>query len=78
MNHTNSILTFTSNYIDVGIGTRYVSKTLKEMVVIYSRLMNQYKYKYHTVFPANFYGINEDDQRKDRIGTFNNLNFNQM
>ena len=46
------------------------------MVTIYARLINQYKYKYHILFSASFYKINEEDQRSDEIELFNNLNIN--
>ena len=29
------------------------------MAIIYARLMNQYKFRYHTLFSASFYKINE-------------------
>ena len=44
------------------------------MATIYARLKNQYKFKYHILFSASFYEINEEDQRKDEIETFINLN----
>ena len=38
--------------------------------------MNQYKFRYHTIFSASFYKINEQDQRSNEIELFNNLNIN--
>ena len=29
------------------------------MAIIYARLINQYKFRYHTKFSASFYKINE-------------------
>ena len=29
------------------------------MAIIYARLINQYKFRYHTLFSATFYKINE-------------------
>ena len=29
------------------------------MAIIYARLINQYKFRYHTLFSASFYKINE-------------------
>ena len=29
------------------------------MSIIYARLINQYKFRYHTIFSASFYKINE-------------------
>ena len=35
---------------------------MKELAVIYTRLINQYKFKYQTVFSARFDKQNEDNQ----------------
>ena len=43
------------------------------MATIYSKLINQYKFKNHILFSARFYKINEADQRNDEI----NLNINK-
>ena len=43
------------------------------MSVIYARLINQYKFKYHTFFSASFYKINEEDQRNNHIELYINL-----
>ena len=61
--HANSILTITPNCPDFGIEFRYINRTIKELSVIYARLINQNKFKYHTLFSASFYKINEEDQR---------------
>ena len=34
-------------------------KILKEMVTNYARILNQNKFKYHTIFSASFHKINE-------------------
>ena len=47
------------------------------MATIYKRLMNQYIFKYHNLFWASFYRINEKDQRKNEIEFFISLNINQ-
>ena len=77
-NHSNSLLNIEPNFPDIGIQTRYVNvnKILKEMTTIYSRLINQYKFKYHILFSASFYKNNEEDQRSDEIELFINLNIN--
>ena len=54
INHANSKLTVTPNYLEFGIETRYINKILKEMATIYARLINQYKFKYQVVFSATF------------------------
>ena len=75
-NHANSILTITPNVPEFGIELRYIYKIVKELSVIYSRLINQYKFKYNTLFSASFYEINEQDQRKNEIEVYMNLNIN--
>ena len=74
--HANSILTITPNFPDIRIETRYIIKVLKEMATIYARLMNQYKFKYHILFSASFYKIDEEDPRSDETELFINLNIN--
>ena len=46
------------------------------MATIYAGLINQYKLKYHVLFSASFYKINEEEQRSDEIELFINLNIN--
>ena len=74
--HANSILTILPNFPEFGIEFRYINKIVKELSVIYARLINQYKFKYHTLFSASFYKINEEDQRNNEIELFINLNIN--
>ena len=76
ISHANSILTITCKYPDSGIDYRYINKIVKEMSVIYARLINQYKFKYHTIFSASFYKINEEDQRDNEIELYINLKIN--
>ena len=73
INHANSLINIVPNFPDIGIETRYINKILKEMATIYARLRNQYKFKYHKIFSASFYKINEEDQRSDEIELFINL-----
>ena len=49
---------------------------MKDLSVIYARLINQNKFKNHTFFSASFYKIIEEDQRSDGIDLYNNLNIN--
>ena len=51
-------------YPDFGIGTRYITKILKEMATIHARLINQYKFKYHIFFSARFYKNNGRRSKK--------------
>ena len=76
MSHANSILTITCKYPEIGIEFRYINKIVKELSVIYARLINQYKFKYHTLFSANFYKINEYDFRDNEIELYINLKIN--
>ena len=48
---------------------------MKEISVIYARLLNQYIFKCHTLFSASVYKINEEDQRNNETELFINLNF---
>ena len=74
--HANSILTITPNFPEFGIEFRYINKIMKELSVIYARLINQYKFNYHTIFSASFYKINEEGQRYNEIELYINLNIN--
>ena len=74
--HANSILTITCKYPEFGIEYRYINKIIKELSVIYARLIYQYKFKYHTLFSASFYKINEEDQRDSEIELYINLKIN--
>ena len=76
ISHANSILTITCKYPEFGIEYRYIIKIIKELSVIYARLINQYKFKYHTLFSASFYKINEEDQRDSEIELYINLKIN--
>ena len=64
-NQANSILSIIPIYPDFAKETSYIKKILKEMATINARLINQYKFKYHILFSASFYKINEEDQRSD-------------
>ena len=72
--HAISLLKIIPNFPDIGFETRFINKILKEMATIYGRLINQYRFKYHILFSASFYKIDEEDQKSDEIELFNNLN----
>ena len=76
ISHAISILTITPKFPEFGIEYRYINKIIKELSDIYARLINQYKFKYHTLFSASFYEINEEDQRNNEIELYINLNIN--
>ena len=74
--HANSKLTIIPYHPEFGIEVRYINKIIKELAVIYARLINQYKFKYQTVFSARFDKQDEDNQVLDEIELFINLNNN--
>ena len=74
LHHTNSKLTITPYHPEFGIEFRYINKIMKELAVIYAKLINQYKFKYQTVFSARFDKQNEDNQVLDETELFINLN----
>ena len=49
---------------------------MKELSLIYARLINQHKFRYQTVFSARFVKQNEDNQVLDETELFINLNIN--
>ena len=74
--HANSILSILPKFPEYGIEFRYINKIVKEFSVIYARLINQYLFKYHTLFSARFYKINEEDHRDNHIELYINLKIN--
>ena len=74
--HAISILSITPNFPEFGVEFRYINEIVKELTVIYARLINQYNFKYHTLFSASFYKINEEDQRYNEIELYINLKIN--
>ena len=74
--HANSVLTVTPIFPKFGIEFRYINKIIKKLSVIYARLINQNKFKYHTLLSAGFYKINEEGQRSNEIELYINLNIN--
>ena len=69
-------LTITPKFPEFGIEIRYINKIVKELSTNYARLINQNKFKYHTLFSASFYKINEEDQRNSHIELYINLKIN--
>ena len=76
INHANSKITSIPHYPEFGIEIRYINKIIKELCVLYAKLINQYKFKYQTVFAARFGEQNEDNQVLDKTELFNNLTNN--
>ena len=77
INHANSKSTISPNYPEFGIEVRYINKIIKELSVIYARLINQYKFRYHIVFSATFDKQDEDNQVLDETELFINLKIKQ-
>ena len=48
------------------------------MATNYSKLIYQYKFKYHIIFSTSFYRIHEEDQKSDEIELFINLKINNI
>ena len=76
INHANSKLTIIPYHPEFGIEVRYINKIMKELSVIYARLINQYKFKYQTVFSARFDKQDEGSRVLDETELFINLNIN--
>ena len=76
LHHTNSKITIIPNHPEFGIEVRYIIKIMKELAVIYARLINQYKFNYQTVFSARFDKQDEENQVLDETELFVNLNIN--
>ena len=74
--YANSKLTITPNFPEIGIEIRYINKIIKELSGIYARLLNQYKFRYRTVFSARFDKQDEENQVLDETELHENLNFN--
>ena len=77
INHLNSKITITSNFQDTGIEFRFINKIMREMSIIYARLINHYKFRYQVVFLGRFDKEDEDGQTFDETELFINLNINQ-
>ena len=54
INRSKSKINIKPIFPNFGIEFRYLNKILKEMAIIYARLINQCKLKYQTVFAARF------------------------
>ena len=76
INHLNSKLTISSNFENTGIEFRFINKIMREMSIIYARLINQFKFRYQVVFSARFDKQDEDGQLLDETELFINLNIN--
>ena len=74
--HDNSKLTIVPNHLEFVIEVRFMNKIVKELAVIYARLINQYKFKYQTVFSARFDKQDEDNQLLDETEVIINLKIN--
>ena len=57
-------------FLILELNSRIIKKIMKELSVIYARLIIHIKWKNHTLFSASFYKINEEDQKKIEIEKF--------
>ena len=76
INHANAELTITQSFPEFGIEVRYINKIMTEISVIYARIIDQFKFKYQTVFSARFDKQDEDGQLVDETELFIILNIN--
>ena len=76
LHHTNSKLNFIPKHPEFDKEVRYINKMMKESAVIYNRIINQYIFKYQTVFSARFDKQDEDNQVLDETEFFINLSIN--
>ena len=74
INHANSKITNTPNFPEFGIEIRYINKIRQELSNFYARLMNQYKFRYQTLFSARFDKQDENKQLLDETEFFIKLN----
>ena len=77
INHLNSKITITNKY-DLPIDMYDVDSILREMSIIYSRLIDQYKFKYQVVFSAQFDKEDEFGFISDKTELFISLKINQI
>ena len=75
-NHASSKLGITPNSPEFGFETRVFNKILKKMSNNNARLINQYLFRYQTVFSAIFDEQDEDNQVIDETESFIILNIN--
>ena len=76
VNHANPKITITPNSFEFWIEVRYFNKILKELSVIYARLIDGYKFKDQTIFSVRFDEQDKDNQVLDETELFINLNIN--
>ena len=74
VNHANSKIIIKPNFLDFGIEFRYIIKIMRGLSVIYARIINQYKFKYQTVFSARNDKQDEDIQVLEETELFNTFN----
>ena len=74
--HGNSKLINKPNFPEFVFELRSIKKIIKELFVIYARIINQYIFRYQTAISARFDKQDEDNQVLDETELFINLNFN--
>ena len=73
--HSNSKIPITPKHKETS--KRYDNEVLKEMFTVFARLINHYKFKYHALFSARFYILDENDEASDEIELNIHLDFVQ-
>ena len=76
INHAISNLNITSNYPEFGIEVCYKNEIIKDLSVIYARLIDQYFFENQTVLSARLDKQDEGNQVLDETELFFNLNNN--
>ena len=76
VNHINSKITITNKY-NLPIEMIDVDSILREMSIIYSRIINQYKFKFQVVFSAEFDKEDEFGFISDKIELYISLKINR-
>ena len=75
-NHAISKLIIQPNFLEFGVQVPYINKLMKELSIIYARIINQYIFKYQTEFSARFDKQDEDYETLDETELFFILNIN--
>ena len=76
INHAISKVIVRPNYSEFGNEVRFINKIMRELSVVYARVLNQYKFKCQTVFSARFDKQDENNQVLDETEIFINLIIN--
>ena len=76
INHVNSKIAIKPNHLETD--KFFVKKIVKQMSIIYSRIINQYILNFQMVFFTRFDKQDKDDQVLDEAELYKNLNINRI